>query len=190
MPSSEARPGDEARAETIALRIAGQKTALIEQMKKIPIVQVACEKVGVGRSTFYLWKKDDPDFAAAVDEAIGDGTGLVNDMAESQLLSAIKDGNLGAITYWLKHRHSAYSNRMEVTAKIKREDALTPEQEQAIEEALRLTAVDASPPTSISISSPSHGNDTPSESSAPSDARDAGHSAPREESGDAAQTGV
>ncbi|MFH0851433.1 MAG: hypothetical protein V1876_01660 [Candidatus Peregrinibacteria bacterium] len=158
-PLPAGRPGDEARAETHALRIAREKTALVEQLKKIPIVQIACEKVGISRGSFYNWKRDDPAFATAVDEAIGDGTGFVNDMAESQLLTAIKDGNLGAVTYWLKHRHAAYSNRMEVTAKIKTEDKLTPEQEQAIEEALRLTSFDETPPTSISIPPLSYGSD-------------------------------
>jgi len=130
-----------ARAETISKRMAREKTALIEQLKKIPIVQVACEKVTVSRATYYNWRKDDPEFARMTDEAIGDGTGFVNDMAESQLLSAIRDGNLGAITYWLKHRHSAYSNRLELTAKVKTEtDSLTKEQEEAVRKALSLAA--------------------------------------------------
>lgn len=159
-PPSALRPGDDARAETIALRITREKTALIDQLKKIPIVQVACEKVGISRATFYNWKKDDAEFATSVDEAIGDGTGFVNDMAESQLLSAIKEGNLGAITYWLKHRHSAYSNRLEVTTKTKTDtDTLTPEQEEAVRHALQMATFTASTPTAASpISSPPPSN--------------------------------
>jgi ACT domain-containing protein len=154
------RPGDEERAQTIAQRMAREKALLIDQLRKVPIVQSACEKVKVSRATFYNWKKDDADFAKQVDEAIGDGTLFMNDMAESQLLTAIREGNLGAITYWLKHRHAAYSNRMEVTAKIKQEDALTQEQERAIEEALRLTAVGEPPSVSLSISPASHDTDS------------------------------
>lgn len=158
-----------ARAETIAKRMAREKAALIEQLRKIPIVQVACEKVTVSRATYYNWRRDDPEFARMTDEAIGDGTGFVNDMAESQLLSAIRDGNLGAITYWLKHRHSAYSNRLELTAKVKTEtDSLTPEQEVAVRKALNLAAFNeetpvATEPLSNPISPPPHEPESPTQ---------------------------
>lgn len=156
------RSGDEERAKTIALRQGREKQAVIEQLKKIPIVQHACEKVSVSRATYYNWKRDDEEFAKQADEAISDGTGFVNDMAESQLLSAIKDGNLGAITYWLKHRHTAYSNKVELTANIKQQTTtLNPAQEAAVEEALRLAALQL--PSISDISSP-HSNEPNSES--------------------------
>src|SRR5258708_1612843 len=96
-----------------------KKELLIEQLKKIPIIQVACEKIGVGRATFYRWRKQDSEFSKATDEAISTGELLVNDMAESQLLSAIKDKNLTAIIFWLKHHHAKYATRVEVTARLK-----------------------------------------------------------------------
>ena len=87
-------------------------------------------------------EKEDEQFAAAADEALFDGTALVSDMAESQLLAQIRDNNLGAIMYWLKHRNPNYNNRLEVTAKLKHEDdKLTPEQEAAITEALKLASL-------------------------------------------------
>jgi ACT domain-containing protein len=159
------RPGDEERMQTITHRMAREKMMVIDQLRKVPIVQAACEKIKISRATFYNWKKDDADFAQQVDEAIGDGTLFMNDMAESQLLNAIRDGNLGAITYWLKHRHTAYSNRMEVTTKVKHEDTLTPEQELAVEEALRLTSFETSPQSFISHSSFSHNEQPPSSDS-------------------------
>jgi len=39
------------------------KKLLIEQLKKTPIVQMACEKTGVARSTYYRWKKQNKTFA-------------------------------------------------------------------------------------------------------------------------------
>lgn len=180
------RPGDEGRAQTIAQRMEREKALIVEQLRKVPIVQAACEKVGVSRATFYNWKKDDADFAKQADEAIGDGTLFMNDMAESQLLTAIRDGNLGAITYWLKHRHSAYGNRMEVTTKIKHEDTLTPEQELAVEEALRLTSFESSPPSISHTSSPDHER----QSSSNSDTTGTQHGPSGERTSDAAQTGV
>ena len=92
------------------------KTMIVEQLKKTPIIQIACEKLGVSRATFYRWKTRDKVFAEKVEKAINDGSLLVNDMAESQLISAIKNNNLTAI-FWLKTHHTRYSPKLEVTTK-------------------------------------------------------------------------
>lgn len=123
----------------IELRQTEQKKLLVEQLKKTPIVQVACEKVGVGRATFYRWLKDDADFAKLVNESITEGNGLISDVAESQLANLIKSGNLGAISFWLKHRHPAYRNKVEVQANVRHEDTpLTPEEMEIVAQSLRL----------------------------------------------------
>jgi hypothetical protein len=126
----------------IEARKAREQALLLEQLRKVPIVSIACEKAGIGRATFYRWKKEDEAFAKAADEAVSEGTHLVSDMAESQLLGAIRDGNLGAVMYWLKHRNANYNTKLEVTAKIKTEqEALTPEQRALIEKAIELSAL-------------------------------------------------
>lgn len=118
------------------------KELLLEQLKKTPIVQVSCEKVGIGRATFYRWKQEDQDFATKADEALVEGSALVNDVAESQLMSAIRDKNLTAIIFWLRHHHPNYANKLEVTARLKAEnEVLTPEQEAIVTRALRLAAL-------------------------------------------------
>lgn len=128
-------------SSVIEARKAREQALLLEQLKKVPIVSIACEKSGIGRATYYRWKKDDPEFSKAADEALAEGTHLVNDMAESQLLAAIRDNNLGAVMYWLKHRNPNYNNKLEVTARLKQvDDEITPEQEAAITEALRLAS--------------------------------------------------
>lgn len=114
-----------------------QKEALCEQLKKTPIVQLACEKTGLGRATYYRWRKDDKDFAKDADEALHEGVKLMNDMAESQLLSAIKDKNLTAIIFWLKHRHKSYTQKFEVTTRIEDRE-LTEEQQAMVTKALNL----------------------------------------------------
>ena len=117
------------------------KDLLIEQLKKTPVVQVACEKVGIGRATFYRWKQDQ-DFAIKADEALMEGSFLVNDVAESQLMSAIKEKNLTAIIFWLKHHHPSYATKVEVTARLKADnEVLTPEQEALVTKALQLAAL-------------------------------------------------
>ena len=84
------------------------KELLIGHLRKTPIIQIACEKAEISRMTFYRWKKDDQEFSKAADEAMQEGCLMVNDLAESQLISAIKDRNLQAVTYWLRFHHPSY----------------------------------------------------------------------------------
>lgn len=124
---------------TIQKRQEEQKLLLLKQLKSTPIVQVACEKTGVGRATYYRWRKEDKEFLKESDIALGEGKSLVNDMAESQLLSAIRDRNLTAIIFWLKNHHKTYGTKIEVSGEIKtRDDPLTEEQQKVIAQALEL----------------------------------------------------
>lgn len=115
-----------------------KKDALIECLKKAPIVQVAVDKVGISRSTYYRWRHDDPQFATQVDAAIQEGASLVNDLAESQLINAIKSQNLGALIFWLKNRHKAFSDKLELGGKLEIEKPLTSEEEENIIRALKM----------------------------------------------------
>lgn len=113
------------------------KKAIIEQLKKTPIIQVTCEKLGVSRATFYRWKKNDEKFAEEVDLALQEGSQLINDMAESQLITAIKNGNLTGIIFWLKNHHKNYSPKLEVTTK-NTEIPLNDEQKEIIRQSLNM----------------------------------------------------
>ncbi len=115
-----------------------QKELILEQLKKTPIIQIVCEKVGISRASFYRWKQDDLVFAEEVDRAIFMGVGLINDMAESQLLAAIRDQNMTAIIFWLKHRHRGYGTRVELDAKLQIERKLSDEEQAAVRKALSL----------------------------------------------------
>ena len=129
------------KEETIKRRIQKEKEIILEQLKKTPIVQVVCEKTGIGRSTYYRWKKEDSKFESQADAAILEGSLLVNDMAESQLLGAIKDKNMTAIIFWLKHHHPAYETRIELRQATSRtKEKLTPRQEEIIRQALKITS--------------------------------------------------
>lgn len=117
------------------------KALLIDQLRKTPIVQLACEKTGIGRASYYRWHKDDAVFAEGADKALSEGSALVNDMAESQLMAAIRDGNMTGIIFWLKHHHPTYATRVEISGHLKRDETLTPEQEAIVETALRLSGL-------------------------------------------------
>jgi hypothetical protein len=113
------------------------KKALVEQLRKTPIVQVSCEKLGISRATYYRWKKRDPKFAENAEIALQEGAQLINDMAESQLISAIKEGNLTGIIFWLKNHHRNYSPKLEVTTKSA-DLPLDEEQKEIIRQSLNM----------------------------------------------------
>lgn len=112
----------------------------LEELKKVPIVQVACEKSGISRNTLYRWKRDDPEFAKALEGALSDGVAFVNDMSESQLLQLIKDKNFSAVRFWLNKRHPAYKDKLEVTSKNEINE-LSPEQAEVVRHALELAQI-------------------------------------------------
>mgnify|MGYP002725650433 CR=1 FL=1 len=118
-----------------------RKKKMLEQLRITPIVQVACEKAGISRMTYYRWRKDDKEFLNKTDKALSDGSLLINDMAESQLVSAIRDKNIHAIRLWLRHHHPTYANKLEIDAQVKVEEELTPEQEQLIKKALSFASL-------------------------------------------------
>ena len=95
-----------------------QKKQIIDQLRKIPIIQSACEKNGVARATYYRWVAEDEAFASGAEEAIREGTAFINDMAESQLISLIKDQNYPAIAFWLRNRHKAYADKLRIDAAV------------------------------------------------------------------------
>lgn len=118
------------------------KKKLLAQFAKTPIVEAACKQIGLPRSTYYRWRKEDEAFAEACDETIELSIGRINDLAESQLINAIKDRNMSAITFWLKHHHKSYETRVKVDAHVEHEiQELTPEQEQLISRALTLAGL-------------------------------------------------
>lgn len=127
---------------TVTKRIEEDKELLLEQLRNHGIVELACQKSEIGRSTYYRYRQQDPEFAQKADDALREGTSLMNDMAESYLLSAIRNKNMSAISLWLKAHHPAYSSKIEITGSIKHlKEELTVEQQKVVEEALRLASI-------------------------------------------------
>jgi hypothetical protein len=134
-----------------------KRDEFLAQLRKVPIVQVACEKVGVSRNSIYRWRNDDEEFRKEMELALDDGEALVNDMSESQLLSLIKEKNWSAISFWLRHRNPKFRDKVEVTAKFTDDGKLSPEQEVIVREALRLASF--APETSVVITEEQHGTE-------------------------------
>jgi hypothetical protein len=75
------------------------KKAIIEALEKsLGVVTTACKKVGVGRTQFYHWLKEDEEFAKEVEDI----QNIALDFAESQLHKQIGDGNTTATIFYLK----------------------------------------------------------------------------------------
>jgi hypothetical protein len=109
----------------------------LDELRKVPIVQVACEKTGLSRNSVYRWRKDDKEFLKKMDTVhFLKVSLLVNDMSESQLLTLIKEKNYPAISFWLRHRNDNYKNKLEITTKEDNEE-LTPSQAKIVKQALK-----------------------------------------------------
>lgn len=117
------------------------KELFIEQLQKTPIVQVCCEKLNTSRASFYRMKTADKKFSVKADQAIAEGRRLVNDIAESRLMTAIQNGNLSSIMYWLRFNHPIYGNKLEITGSINTPSELTPERRADICRALGLAKI-------------------------------------------------
>ena len=75
------------------------KKALIEAMRSsLGVVTTACKKVGVDRTTYYRYYRDDEDFRNAVDDV----ENIALDFVESQLHKQIKEGSTAATIFYLK----------------------------------------------------------------------------------------
>lgn len=117
------------------------KDAFLAELKRIPIIQVSCEKNNISRNSVYRWRNEDEKFKKEMDDALIEGEALVNDMSESQLLSLIKDGNFSALSFWLRHRNPKFKNRIEITTKDEKQENLSPEQVVIVRKALRIASL-------------------------------------------------
>ena len=116
------------------------KDLFLETLKKVPIVQVSCEKVGLSRNSVYRWRKEDEDFAKEMDKAILEGEDFINDISEGQLLNMIKEKSWPALAFWLKHRNPKFKERFEVSGEVEQKGKLTPEQEALVRKAIGLAS--------------------------------------------------
>ncbi len=124
---------------------AKQKAAVIEQLKKFPIVQLAVQKAGVSRPSYYQWRKQDAEFAKTADEAMAEGILFINDIAEGNMISLINEKDMRSIRFWLTHRHPVYAAKLQLEGKLELSDeALSSEQQEIVDRALGLLAGDKS----------------------------------------------
>ena len=88
-----------------------EKEKVIEQLRLNSIVALACQIANVSRATYYRWLEKDEKFRQKVEEAKSEGFDVINDLAESKLIVAIKNGEFKAINYRLSRCHPTYSDK-------------------------------------------------------------------------------
>lgn len=111
------------------------KMAAIEQLREMPLITYTCQKYGIPKSTFYKWKLIDKEFKTQVENSINMGRETVNDIAISQLLKKINNGETVPIIFWLKNNSPMFNEK--ITLEIKNyKDGLSTEELQAVTKAL------------------------------------------------------
>lgn len=130
------------RRDTIKARQNKLKEAFLEQLKRTPTIETACQKVGVARATVYRWIKASKKFEQTVDDALAEGRTFMSDIAENQLFSLIGDKKIEAIRLYLSTHNARYSNKLELSGSVTNKDEpLTKEQKKLIREALKLSSL-------------------------------------------------
>lgn len=81
---------------------------LLDELQTMPIISIACKKVGIPKATFYRWKNDFPEFENQCLLCKSMGKDNINDLAESSLIKCIKDGEFRSIKFWLEANHPNY----------------------------------------------------------------------------------
>lgn len=115
------------------------KQKMLDALKEWPIIQVACQKAGVSRPTYYRWLQEDEVFRRQAVEAIKQGIEFINDMNESQLILLSKDKHWPAIKYWLEHNSAKYGAKVKEHAlTIKHEITYTPKIRELADRLLKL----------------------------------------------------
>ena len=96
------------KEQTVGARQAEDKKTLIQTFKQMPIIEIACRKCGINRSTYYRWMEDDKDFREEAVYATSEGEEFISDKSETQLIALVGEKSIGAIKYWLSHHRSKY----------------------------------------------------------------------------------
>lgn len=117
-----------------------KKDKLLRELEEMPLIERACKKSGIGRSTYYRWCEADRAFYYQAEYAISKGRDKLNDFVESKLLENIQSNNQSAIQYWLSNNSRVY--RSTGSTWHKRDKQLKQEELEKHEEILELLDLD------------------------------------------------
>ncbi len=88
------------------------KNLFLDELRKVPNIKLACDKLNISRQTFYRWQKEDIEFDKLSDQALSEGDENTNDSVEARLLElAIREKKFPAIKFHLQNRHPNYKKK-------------------------------------------------------------------------------
>lgn len=83
----------------------------LEELRKTPVVSAVCKQLDISRQTIFRWIKEDTEFKKEYEECMSQGIDNVNDLAISQTINKIKQGDNGMIKYWLSSNHKTFMKK-------------------------------------------------------------------------------
>jgi len=97
-----------------------KKTILKALGENMGNIGIACKIAKISRQTFYNWKEDDIDFKEKAESIVEEQKAEMDDYAEGKLFEHIRSGNITALIFYLKTRHSDYSikSHLELSGKM------------------------------------------------------------------------
>lgn len=94
-----------ANITAVARRVRRNKADFLQLMRQtMGVVSVVCNEIGISRNTFYVWCKEDPQFARELEQVKLEQRGEVED----RLLRAILRDEGWAIRLYLERKHPDY----------------------------------------------------------------------------------
>lgn len=111
----------ETEKEMVGIATKLLKEKVIEFLTEVPIAKYAYSKARVPKATYYKWRKVDEKFLSASNEAIMQGKISINDLAKSQLVKKIQEGNITAIIFWLKNNDPDFNPKVVLEIQRKEE---------------------------------------------------------------------
>lgn len=91
------------------------KEKFLSTLEEFPIVSVAAKRSGISRSQIYRWRKKDKKFTDEMNKSLTWGRENINDLAESQVITGIRNGSERMTKFWLENNCKRYVKPRPVT---------------------------------------------------------------------------
>jgi hypothetical protein len=69
---------------------AAESEAVLAALRETGMISRACESADISTATFYRWRHDDPEFAAAVDQALRDSATVLEEAARKRAIVGLR----------------------------------------------------------------------------------------------------
>ena len=111
---------------------------MLDTLRKTPIIETMCQKLGVSKMTFSRWRRRYSGFNKQVEEALMDGRSRMNDVAENVILGGLLQDDMSAAKFYLNHNSPRYASKLELSGSIAAKDeSLTKEQKALLRKAFK-----------------------------------------------------